>query len=229
MKQNIKSMVMFFAALGVLLVLATSPVLARQGSDDGNSGSGSSSSSSEDENENSDVDEDEDFELEVEHKVNFFKQHGKDMLKVKRERTANLKSVERRQKTCENIQKAVNNKLAAFNQRADRYLGRLDDVFSKIQAYQAANNLPVSNYDELLQTATQKQSDAAVAVEALKSFGTTLDCSVSDPATMLSAVKEAGSEARDALKDYRKSLKEMVVSLVQAQGDTTETEDTEEN
>jgi hypothetical protein len=159
--------------------------------------------------------------------VALLRKEGADDLREMRSNHAG-KSVAERQKTCAQIKNAVDRKLAAFDNSATKHLTRLDGVFTKLQDYQTANNLPVSNYDALVAAATAKQTTATEAVDALHQVGTTLDCSSSDPAAMLAAAKTAAKTARDALKDYRTSLKNIVVALAQAKGDSTDTTDTQD-
>jgi hypothetical protein len=217
MKQAKFNFAVFMASLCALLVLAASPVLAHSS----NSGSGgdddSVSSSGEVENET---------ETEIHHQADLFRKDGEHKLQLQRAEKGHAKSLAQRARTCQNIQRAVNHKLKAFDNHADKYLTRLNDVFAKLQAYQTAQNISADNYDALVAAATQKQSDATVAVEALKSLGTTIDCTSSDPASMLASVKSGATDARDALKDYRKALKDIVVALAQAnKNDDTATED----
>lgn len=203
----------FLASLCALLVLAVSPVLAH-GANSGGSAVSSTEQDTTVEN-----------ETEVHHQADLFRQDGQHKLALKRETKGSEHSTAQRVKTCQNIQKAVNNKLKAFDNHADRYLTRLNGVFTKLQNFQSEKNLPVANYDTLVATATQKQTDATVAVEALKSLGSTLDCTSSDPAGLLASVKSGASDTRDALKDFRTALKNIVVALAQAnKSDDTATE-----
>lgn len=225
MKQARFNFAVFMASLCALLVLAASPVLAQ----DSNSVSDDSTSSSDQSTttEDNSTSTETENETEVHQRAAMFRQDGEHKLELRREAKDHTKSKEQRAKTCENIQKAVNNKLSAFDNHADKYLTRLNTLFTKIQAYQTEHKLAVSNYDTLVATATQKQTDATVAVDALKSLGTTLDCTSSDPASMLSSVKTGAADARDSLKDYRKALKDIVVALAQA-SDKTDTSTTTE-
>ncbi len=127
---------------------------------------------------------------------------------------------EKRKLVCENKQNAINHKLAAFTQAADRHLARLDDTFAKVQVYQTANNLPVANYDELVAAATDKKQAAVDAVAVLKVVAVGVDCA--DPTTVLklSTVREAAKAAKQALHEYRMAIKEIVVALVQAKDDS---------
>lgn len=139
------------------------------------------------------------------------------------------KTAEKLQKVCENREKAVNNKLKAFNNAADKHLTRLNGVFDKLQSFQAEQQRDVANYDELVATANEKKQAATDAVTALKELAVDIDCTSTDPASSLGAVKTAAKDAREALKEYRKSLKDIVVALAQADKTTeTDTTDTSE-
>jgi hypothetical protein len=158
-------------------------------------------------------------------KAAMFRQMGKEKMQQARENHSTLKAAQR-QKVCEHIQNAVNHKLSAFNNHASTYLTRLNNVFTKLQAYQTTNNLPVSNYNDLVTAATTAQTNATVAVDALNSLGSTLDCTSTDPGAMLSSVKEGATSARDSLKAYRTSLKDIVVALAHAQSNNSDSTDT---
>jgi hypothetical protein len=221
---------MIMLALVSVFVLAVAPVRAERGSGDdsvsSNSGSGSSSSSDVD-SDSEDVNDDngtDGAELEThssgEH-MTVSERRAAAVLKVKslRESRKSNISTEKRQKVCENHLKAINNKLKAFNQAADKHLNRLKTVFTKVKDYQSAKNFTFFNYDDFVLRATEKQTAATEAVQALKDLGTTIDCSVDDPAASLQTVKSAAADTRTALKDYRKALKQLVVALNQAKSD----------
>lgn len=132
---------------------------------------------------------------------------------------------EKRKLVCENRQKAIENKLTAFNQAADKHLAKLDGVFMKLQDYQVQNNLPASNYTALVATATEKQTAATEAVAALKLVAADIDCSNPETVVKLSEVKTAANDTRKALHEYRMALKKIVVVLAQAKdGKSTSTD-----
>ncbi len=231
MKQTKFNAALFLVALSFVIMVAATPVFAHSGGDDSVTGTSQSDDNSSDDESTSDDSsqrgrDGRENESEIKNKAAMLKRNGMQKLSLQRAKTMHGKSKLQRAKTCQNIQKAVNNKLKAFDAHADKYLARLNTLFTKVQAYQTTNSLPVANYDTLVASATQKQADATLAVAALKSMGATIDCSASDPAAMLSGAKAGAAAARDALKEYRKSLKSIVVALVQAdKADTTKTED----
>lgn len=222
-KESTMRLSLFVVTLMAIVMLAFAPVFAME-SEDGSTGGDDSTTSSEQETENETENEHEtkkEFNEHVKARVLELRQEAKARVAAKRAEREE-KTQAQRQKVCENVQNAVNRKLVAFNNSADKYLLRLDDVFTKLQDYQSANGVMVSGYDELVATATEQQTVATEAVQTLKDAGTTLDCTSSDPAAMLAAAKTAAADARDSLKDYRKSLKDIVVALAQAKDDATD-------
>jgi hypothetical protein len=221
MKQPKLHIGLLIAALLSVTVLATAPVSARQGSDDNeqavavtdtddgtaDQGSGDASdTSTETETETSD---------DSTARVGRLKGEARrELAKLREGKTE--KSQAKLQKVCENRQNAVNHKVTAFGNAAQKHLERLDSVFTKLQAFQADKNLSVDNYQALVDDATAKQAAATSAVAALKTVAVDIDCTSTDPASSLTVVKTAAKEARDALKAYRKALKEIVVAFAQA-------------
>lgn len=138
------------------------------------------------------------------------------------------KADEKRRLVCENRQNAINNKLAAFTQAADKHLVKLNDAYTAVQNYQRDHLLPVANYRELNAAAFDKQQAAITAVGTLKTVAQSIDCAKTDAAVKLSTVRDAANDARRALHDYRVSIKEIVVALVQAEDAVTVPEETVE-
>jgi uncharacterized protein (DUF1330 family) len=141
----------------------------------------------------------------------------KEVEQEKQRKGAKVLSEEKRKLVCENRQNTINNKLVAFNQAADKHLTKLNETFAKVQAYQAAHNLSVANYAELVTTATEKQQAATTAVAALKTVAVNVDCTNPETVVKLATVRDAAKTARTALHDYRMAIKAIVVALAQAQ------------
>lgn len=237
MQQSKRSLAAFLVTISAIVVLAAAPIYADSGTDGTSDGSTTTTQQTDttttDDTSTPTVGSQSaghgSEQAQMKRNLALFRAEAKQNLALRRDHKA-LKSVTQRQKTCAHIQKAVNNKLNAFDNHATTYLTRLNDVFTKLQSYQSTNNIQAANYDSLVQTATAKQVAATSAVAALKSLGSTIDCSSSDPASMLSDVKVGAASSRDALKAYRTALKDIVVALAQAQGGTsTSTTDTEAN
>lgn len=212
--------------LAVFAVAAMQPVSARQGADD----TTMSQTESDQENEagpeaQSGVADDSSRRKQVDLRLNQLREDAKKELEKKRD-GRNEMAEEKRKLVCENKQKAIENKLAAFNQAADKHLAKLNDVYTRIQAYKTAENLQPANYDDLVAAATAKQEAATAAVAALKEVAVGVDCSDPETVVKLSAVREAAKATRTALHDYRKALKDIVVALAQSKDDAENGDDT---
>ena len=123
----------------------------------------------------------------------------------------------KRKTVCENRQNAINNKLSAFIQSAEKHQAKLDETFAKVQSYQIQYNLPLANYDELIAAANDKRLAATEAVSALKSVAQDFDCTKPDTVVKLSTVRDAAKEARQSLHEYRIAIKDIVVALAQSE------------
>ncbi|HSX33566.1 MAG TPA: hypothetical protein VLF91_04485 [Candidatus Saccharimonadales bacterium] len=121
-----------------------------------------------------------------------------------------------RQQACEKRKDAIDGKLVGLANAGQRHLDNFNRMFDKIQAFQAKNQVNLSNYDALVAAATAKQAAATAAVDALKTSGGTIDCSASDPAANLAIDKTAADDARTALQAYKSALKDLITALMNA-------------
>lgn len=242
MKQAKVPLGMFLAALASIVTLAGAPVYAQHGQ--ANSASNDAATSQQIADDTTTVDSSESsqsgqgagevtgtehgLEAAVAHNLAIFKQHGHQNL-AERRQNKQEKTAAQRQKVCVHIQKAVNNKLSAFDDHADSYLTRLNTAYTKLKDYQSTKNVTVSNWNDLLTAADDKQAAASASVDALKALGTSVDCTSSDPAGVLASIKSGAASTRYTLKDYRTSLKNIIVALAHANGTDDTTTKTEEN
>ncbi len=133
---------------------------------------------------------------------------------------------DQRLKICQNREKAVNNKISAFSKAGDTQITRLETAYTKLTTYQLTNNVTVTNFAELTDTADAKQQAAVNAVDAMQAVATDIKCSSPDVAVNLATIKEAGLTARQALRDYRSALHDILVALVHATAPETDTTET---
>ena len=133
----------------------------------------------------------------------------------KRREGREAKTAERRQTICENRKTSINHKIQAFSKSGENILTRFNDVYTRVKNFKTDKKLEVSNYDALIAAADAKQQAATDAVAALKDLTADFDCTSSDPAQTVAAIKAATAEAKTALKEYRTSIKNIVVALAQ--------------
>lgn len=219
MKHLYRSLSLTTAAVFAVTVLAVAPVFAERGSDDTNGSGGNASGRSsktvmsDDSNEGSEVESEHTADTtKTRQKVEDFKKNAHSQLEQKRKEVKG-KTAEQRKKVCESRANGINKRFTNFGTVADRHLAKIDGAYEKLQAYQAANKLDADNYDALVAVADAKQQTAVDAIAALKLVNTTIDCSSTDPAAAIAEVKAAVKTTREALKDYRKSVKAILVEL----------------
>ena len=126
-----------------------------------------------------------------------------------------VKTTEQRQKACEQRKVSINNRITAYNNAANTKLTQFNTIFERVKKFKTDKALKVTNYDQLVATATEKQTAATEAVAALKDLSADFDCTSTDPAATVASIKTATADARTALKDYRTAIKNIVVALAQ--------------
>ncbi len=137
------------------------------------------------------------------------------------------KTAEQRLKVCEARKKSIENKINAYVKHGENKLKNFDAIYERVKNFKTDKKLDVPNYDALLAAADAKQIAAAEAVAALKELTADFDCATSDPAMTIAAIKEATADTRTALKEYRTSIKNIVVALAQVnKTDETNSNDT---
>jgi hypothetical protein len=229
MKKIIKRSGLALAALAMALGLAVMPVSAEHGSGDTDGGSGSSGSagtSGDDANQTATDDHIISDRLSSSQPVTDSesgddnsgsgsgKLHTKaDKLLTDLRQKGKEHSQVARQKACVQRQKSLDRRTTNYAAAAQRHLDTFNKIFTKVQTFHDSKKLSVTNYDTLVAAATAKQTAAQSAVDALKALDVKIDCTQPDPASTVATVKTAVSNARTALQDYRKSIKDLVVAL----------------
>jgi hypothetical protein len=161
----------------------------------------------------------------VEDRIKTLRATGQEKL-AERRAGHEAKTAERRQQICENRKTGINKKITAFSKAADTKLTQFNNVYTRVKEFKTDKQLEVSNYAELVAAADAQQTTATEAVAALKELSADFDCTKTDPAQTLAAIKASTTDAKTALKDYRTSIKNIVVALAQVnKSSTTGTDD----
>lgn len=126
------------------------------------------------------------------------------------------KTAEQKQKTCEAHKQGLTKKFERITANSEKIKTHIDDVFTKVQAFQTENNLSVSNYADLVTAATAAQTAAAESITSLKEVTPSVDCNSTSVAADVATFKVAGQDTRDTLKEYRTAVKAIVQALHKA-------------
>jgi chromosome segregation ATPase len=226
--QRIRQLGLLFAALLSICVIAAMPVAADQGSDSGGSGSGDGSSTTSGDSSGGSSSasgetggsNDGQTSSEVETQVGTLQKEAKDLLTNDR-KGHQTQSIANRQKACEARAANINKRVSDYSAAAQRHLDTFTSILTRLQTFYTSKNLNVSTYASLLAAAQAKQSAAQTAVDALKMLDTNINCSQSDPAQTVAAMKQAVDNARTALQAYRTAIKDLIIALQGASTDQT--------
>jgi|GEM_PF-442840 len=124
---------------------------------------------------------------------------------------------------CKNRETAVKNIMSRMSDRGTKQL----DVFTKIsertQAFYEEKGNQLANYDALIAELEQKKAAAELAVEALKNGSTEFNCDGEDPKGTAAVFKELMKAQNAALKEYKTSVKNLIVGVKSVQQTETDT------
>lgn len=234
MKQTLKQFSLFLGAFSGVLVLAVAPVGAEHGNDSTTATTTTATTTNTNETQTSDSSTSgknkveiasNETETETETTPDSVKTEAEHLLSAKRQ-SGKQHSVEDRQKACTERQKSLDTRQANFATAAQRHLDVFNSIFMKVKAFHDSKQLNVTTYDQLVATATAKQTAAQAAVDTLKATSATIDCTQPDPATSVAKLKAAVADARTALQAYRSAIKDVVVALQGASTSTSTTTNT---
>lgn len=224
MKQQLQRLALLGLSLLAIPALATAPVYARQGSDDSTSTSNTTSTEVENETE----DETEHLtNAEVKNRVEAYKKQAEQRIKeleAKKE-AAKKKSEEERKKSCESRLANLNARVTKKSADAEKHMGVFTKIYTRVTDFYTTKNLKVTNYAELTAKVDVAQTNAEKAIQTLKSTTIPADCSdVNAVTTQIATYQSALKDAREALKVYRTSIKDLIVAVKSSiEDDTTST------
>lgn len=228
--QRKSHLALILATIASMFMLSVAPVAADHGSTSGGDSTTATTTSTSGGDSTSTTSTETETEVpdktttdEVKAELASIHEHAKQALDTERKNHSE-RTTEERQKSCEAHQVEVNTRASNYAAAAQRHLGVFESVLTRVQDFYTSKHLNVANYDTLLATATAKQADAQKAVDALKALDVSIDCTQTDPAQTVSALKTAVANARAALQAYRTAIKDLIVAIKGAS--TAQTENT---
>ncbi len=209
-----------FMALGAVLILvlgfAPQAVFARDGEDDDQVTTTSAEDETENENETETENVDEN-EVEAENGDDNSGRGGelKEMLKELRADRRQHRLDANKLRVCENRKTRVTAIMNRSILRAERQLALFDTIAQRVEAFYVEKGYSVANYDELVAAVTAAKAEAEANLETLKGLEP-FDCSSEDPKGQIEEFKLALKSIRKDLKDYRTSVKNLIVGVKSA-------------
>lgn len=118
-----------------------------------------------------------------------------------------------RQDVCERRQEHFSTLIPKLANQSTRLASTIDNVYERVQGFYESGQLTVADYDERNAAVTAAQADAQAAVEVVAAYEFEFDCENPSVGDQLFGFREAVTEARQALKDYRTELVGLISSM----------------
>ncbi len=134
---------------------------------------------------------------------------------------AQTKLADAKLKACQNREKAINNIMSRIADRGQKQLDLFNSIATKTETFYTDKGKTLSNYDALVADVTAKKAAAQTAVDAVKAKSSTFSCDGSDPKGTAAVFKDSLKGEISVLKDYKTSVKNLIVGVKSVQGTTT--------
>lgn len=144
--------------------------------------------------------------------------------KVETKREAlSVKRDEQKLKACQTKEKVIKTRLANLVRVTQNMGEKFTKITDRVKTFYADKVVPkggiVANYDALVADVNAKKAAADAALATAKANGESFSCTSSDPKGTLTQFRKDMQAVKRALKDYRTSVKNLIVAVKQALGE----------
>lgn len=120
-------------------------------------------------------------------------------------------------RSCEAREEALKTRMNRLTQMATTMMTKLDGHVERIENHYTTKILPrggeLSIYDALLDEIEDKKSAVQTALAEAQTDADAFSCDSDDPKTHLKEFRENMQSVKQALKDYRTSIKNLIVAI----------------
>lgn len=151
-------------------------------------------------------------------------------LRQQRQQERQQRLEENKLRVCEQRKSKIQAIMNRSVTRAERQLGLFTKISDRVKAFYEDKGYNVANYDDLVAAVEAAKANAEANLETLKDLDS-FDCDSEDPKGNVEAFKLAIHSINQDLKDYRTSVKNLIVGVKSAQSTAAkdETEDSTED
>lgn len=114
---------------------------------------------------------------------------------------------------CKNREENINNRIARIADRSVKHIELFDMIAVRAQSFYDSNEYTLANYDELIADVAAKKVAAETAVATISNATASFDCEGENPKVTIEEYKAGVRIAIDALKEYRSSVKNLIVGI----------------
>ena len=118
---------------------------------------------------------------------------------------------EKRLAACEKKTEKINSIIQKRSAQGTKHLAVFKKISDRVQKFVTDKELAIENYDQLVAAITEKEQTVTAAIEA--NTNTVFDCESVDGSDPGNVAKASVQGVRDALKEYRTSIKDLIVKV----------------
>ncbi|HEV7952264.1 MAG TPA: hypothetical protein VGO98_02715 [Candidatus Saccharimonadales bacterium] len=122
---------------------------------------------------------------------------------------------------CKERETNINNRISRIADRSTKHLELFTTIAERTQNFYTNSGTTLANYDELAADVAAKKTAAESAVVAMKSMNASFACDGNDPKLTIEVFKTNLQGAIDILKEYRTSVKNLIVGVKSANSTLT--------
>ena len=131
---------------------------------------------------------------------------------------------EARLKSCQAKEESIKNRLSHLNQLATNMQEKFDAIAERVKEYYTTKVVPsgktVANYNTLVADITTKKTAVQTALTKAQGDVATFSCDGEDPEGYLTSFRTNMQAVKGALKDYRTSIRNLIVAIRSVTGET---------
>lgn len=118
---------------------------------------------------------------------------------------------------CQVKEKNITKRLESLTNLVTKQEEKFASIAARVQSHYTTKSVPqgkiLSNYDSLVADIASKKDAVDTALEKAKTNAENFSCTADDPKGLFSQFRKDMQTVKDALKDYRKSVRNLIVAV----------------
>jgi len=125
-----------------------------------------------------------------------------------------------RKKVCEARKNNITKIVTDAGNAGQRQLNLFSNIATKVEQFYVDKKLSASGYTAAVANVNAKKTYAQTAINNVKAAAPTIDCSAGDPVATVDGFKAQITTMRQALKDLRTAVKDLIVTVKTSAGES---------
>jgi hypothetical protein len=126
---------------------------------------------------------------------------------------------------CEKKQSQIQSRIAKMSSQGAKQLEVFSKIADRVQEFKTTRNYTVDNYDALLAALDEKRIAAQTAVAEATESGQAFNCGADNPRGIAAQFQERLKQQIRALKEYKTSVKDLIVAVKSSNDAKTDTQE----